>query len=165
MLDPTQVVASFDSASVLHAATVAALTVSLSAPRQLGPGGPMRKGGRSAAMVGLPVSIPESAPRRNQSGRLGDVNLSRRRGFVRGSLSERRYPPILLGSSNGALTHLPRRCRCPGCPTPCWCRSRGSAILTARTMRWSSVVPSRQRCWTAIPTSCCTTCTISCRTS
>jgi hypothetical protein len=117
-LDPKQVVASFDSASVLHAATVAALN-----------GQPFPNLG-STALAGLAVRAAGRMPwpvlRRIYTRigaseginprRLGDVDL----GAVAASFTERypkrRYPAILLGSSNGALTHLAAAMQVPWLP-------------------------------------------------
>jgi len=117
-LDPQRVVASFDSASVLHAATVAALN-----------GQPFPNLGNSA-VAGLAVRVAGRLPWSILRGvytrigaseginprRLGDVNLA----MVAKSFAERypkrRYPAVLIGSSNGALTHLAAAMQVPWLP-------------------------------------------------
>jgi hypothetical protein len=117
-LDPEQVVASFDSASVLHAAAGAALS-----------GQPFPNLGNSA-LAGLAVRAAGRLPWSILRGvytrigaseginprRLGDVNLA----VVAQSFAERypkrRYPAILLGSSNGALIHLAAAMQVPWLP-------------------------------------------------
>jgi hypothetical protein len=117
-LDPTQVVASFDSASVLHAATVAALN-----------GRPFPHLGSSAlaglavrAASRLPWSVLRSVYTRIGASeginprRLGDVNLAAVAGSFADRYPKRPYPAILLGSSNGALTHLGAAMQVPWLP-------------------------------------------------
>jgi hypothetical protein len=117
-LDPKQVVASFDSASALHAATAAALE-----------GQPFRNLG-SSSLAGLAVRaagrLPWSVLRRVftrigasegiSARRLGDIDLA----LVAKSFAERypkrRYPAIFLGASNGALTHLAAAMQVPWLP-------------------------------------------------
>jgi hypothetical protein len=77
---------------------------------------------------------------------------------------KQRYPAILLGSSNGALTHLAAAMQVPWLPDTVLVPVAHVGEI-ARIRRWSSVGLSHQHCWGAIPTSCCTTCTINCRTS
>jgi hypothetical protein len=110
-------------------------------PRQLRIGGPRRTLGWSTAMVGVAQHLHADRGLGGSPRRLIDVDLA----AVADSLAERhpkrRYPAILLGSSNGALTHLAAATRCCGCLTPCWYRSRESATLTVQTTRWTSVGP------------------------
>jgi hypothetical protein len=117
-LDPTEVVASFDSASVLHAATVAALN-----------GQPFPNLG-SSALAGLGVRAAARLPWPVLRGvytrigaseginpkRLGDVNLSAVAASFADRYPERRYPAVLLGSSNGALIHLSAAMQVPWLP-------------------------------------------------
>jgi hypothetical protein len=117
-LDPTEVVASFDSASVLHAATVAALN-----------GQPFPNLG-SSALAGLGVRAAARLPWSVLRGvytrigaseginpkRLGDVNLSAVAASFADRYPERRYPAVLLGSSNGALIHLSAAMQVPWLP-------------------------------------------------
>jgi hypothetical protein len=117
-LDPTEVVAGFDSASVLHAATVAALN-----------GQPFPHLG-SSALAGLAVRAANRLPwpllrsvytRIGASEginpkRLGDVSLAAVAESFADRYPRRRYPAILLGSSNGALTHLSAAMQVPWLP-------------------------------------------------
>jgi hypothetical protein len=48
--------------------------------------------------------------------RLGDVDLADAADWVAGHYPERRFPALLLGSSNGALTHLAAHCGVPWLP-------------------------------------------------
>ena len=107
-LDAEQVVASFDSASVLHAATAAALE-----------GQPFRNLG-SSAVAGLAVRAAGQLPWAALRGiytrigaseginprRLGDVDLNAVATSFAGRFPKRRYQAVLLGASNGALTYL-----------------------------------------------------------
>jgi hypothetical protein len=117
-LDPKEVVAAFDSASVLHAATVSALE-----------GQPFRNLG-SSALAGLGVRLAGRLPwsllrsvytRIGASEgisprRLGDVDLAMvARSFVE-PYPNRPYPAILLGASNGALIHLAAAMQLPWLP-------------------------------------------------
>jgi hypothetical protein len=117
-LDPKKVVASFDSASVLHAATAAALE-----------GQPFRNLG-SSALAGLAVRAAGRLPwvvlrsvytRIGASEginprRLADVDLAAVAKSFAERYPKRRYPAILLGSSNGALTHLAAAMQVPWLP-------------------------------------------------
>jgi hypothetical protein len=117
-LTPGKVVASFDSASVLHAATVAALE-----------GQPFPNLG-SSSLAGLAVRaagrLPWSVLRTIYTRigasegidpwRLGDVNLATVADSFAARYPDRRYPAILLGSSNGALTHLAAAMQVPWLP-------------------------------------------------
>jgi hypothetical protein len=117
-LDPKKVVASFDSASVLHAATVAALN-----------GQPFRNLGSSSS-AGLAVRAAGQLPWAMLRGiysrigaseginprRLGDVDLSAVAAAFAERYPKRRYPAVLLGSSNGSLTHLAAAMQVPWLP-------------------------------------------------
>jgi hypothetical protein len=117
-LDPKQVVASFDSASVLHAATAAALE-----------GQPFPNLG-SSALAGLAVRAAGRLPWSLLRGiytrigasegidprRLGDVDLAVVAASFADRYPTRRYPAILIGSSNGALTHLAAAMQLPWLP-------------------------------------------------
>lgn len=117
-LDPKKVVASFDSASVLHAATAAALE-----------GQPFRNLG-SSALAGLavrgagrlPWAVLRSVYTRIGASeginprRLADVDLAAVAKSFAERFPKRRYPAILLGSSNGALTHLAAAMQVPWLP-------------------------------------------------
>jgi hypothetical protein len=117
-LDPSEVVASFDSASVLHGATVAAIN-----------GQPFPHLGNSA-LAGLAVRTASQLPWSVLRGvytrigaseginpkRLGDVNLAAVAASFADRYPERRYAAVLLGSSNGALTHLSAAMQVPWLP-------------------------------------------------
>jgi hypothetical protein len=117
-LDPKKVVASFDSASVLHAATVAALN-----------GQPFPNLGSSSS-AGLAVRAAGRLPWSMLRGiysrlgaseginprRLGDVDLSAVAEAFAERYPKRPYPAVLLGSSNGALTHLAAAMQVPWLP-------------------------------------------------
>ncbi len=117
-LDPKQVVASFDSASVLHAATAAALQ-----------GQPFRNlGGSTAAGLAvraagrLPWSVLRGIYTRIGASeginprRLADVNLAAVAESFAERYPKRRYPAILIGASNGALIHLAAAMQVPWLP-------------------------------------------------
>ena len=117
-LDPKKVVASFDSASVLHAATVAALN-----------GQPFPNLGSSSS-AGLAVRAAGRLPWSMLRGiysrigasegikprRLGDVDLSTVAEAFAERYPKRPYRAVLLGSSNGALTHLAAAMQVPWLP-------------------------------------------------
>ena len=117
-LDPKQVVASFDSASVLHAAAAAALE-----------GQPFRNLG-SSTLAGLAVRAAGRLPWSVLRGiytrigaseginprRLGDVDLAGVAASFAERYPKRRYAAILLGASNGALTHLGAAMQVPWLP-------------------------------------------------
>src|SRR5215212_11200353 len=48
--------------------------------------------------------------------RLGDIDLDEVAGWVARTYPDRRYPAVLIGSSNGALTHLAAACGVPWLP-------------------------------------------------
>jgi hypothetical protein len=117
-LEPEKVVASFDSASVLHASTVAALQ------RQRFPhlGNPgaiailARIGGRLPwpllkqiyARIGGAEGIDPEV--------LGDVDMERIAASFADAYPGDRYPALFIGSSNGALTHLAAAMQAPWLP-------------------------------------------------
>jgi len=117
-LAPKQVVASFDSASVLHAAAAAALE-----------GQPFRNLGTSA-LAGLAVRAAGRLPWSVLRGiytrigaseginprRLADVNLAAVAESFTERYPKRRYPAILIGASNGALIHLAAAMQVPWLP-------------------------------------------------
>ena len=117
-LDPSKVVASFDSASALHAAIAAALrgrpfphlgnpTAYARAARVAGrlPWPLLR---RIYARIGAAEGI---APER-----LGDVDMDQVAESFAAAYPARRYPAVLLGSSNGALAHLAAALQAPWLP-------------------------------------------------
>jgi hypothetical protein len=115
---PEQVVASFDSASVLHAATAAALRgrpfPHLGNPAAYGR--LVRVGGRLPwpllkqiyARIGGAEGIPPE--------RLSEVDLSAVATSFAAAYPARRYPAVLVGSSNGALAHLAAALQVPWLP-------------------------------------------------
>lgn len=117
-LNPTKVVASFDSASVLHAATVAALR-GRSFPHLGNPGA-------YAAAVRLGGQLPWPLLRQLYA-RIGGaegirpeqldlVNLGAVAASFADAYPTRRYPAVLLGASNGALSHLAAALQIPWLP-------------------------------------------------
>ena len=117
-LDPKKVVASFDSASVLHAATAAALegqpfgNLGSSAL----PGLAVRAAGRLPWAVLRSVYTRIGASEGINPWRLADVDLAAVANSFAERFQKRRYPAILLGSSNGALTHLAAAMQVPWLP-------------------------------------------------
>jgi hypothetical protein len=117
-LAPKQVVASFDSASVLHATAAAALE-----------GQPFRNLG-SSALAGLGVRAAGRLPWSVLRGvytrigaseginpsRLTDVNMAAVAESFAERYPKRRYPAILIGASNGALIHLAAAMQVPWLP-------------------------------------------------
>jgi hypothetical protein len=97
--------------------------------------------------------------------RLADVDLDAVAGWLTEGYPPRRYPAALVGSSNGALAHLAAALQVPWLP--------GTVLVpVARTGdphrpvdALRSVNGSRRGCLRPIRTSCCTRCTIQCRTS
>jgi hypothetical protein len=117
-LDASKVVASFDSASVLHAATVAALD-----------GRPfphLGNGPATAAAVRLAGQLPWPILRRLYTRigasegipvrRLGDVDMDAVAASFADACPDRRYPAIMIGSSNGAMAHLAAALQVPWLP-------------------------------------------------
>ncbi len=117
-MQPQQVVASFDSASVLHAATVSALRGR--AFPHLGNPGLMgrlvRVGGRLPwpvlqriyTRIGGAEGIPPE--------QLGEVDMGAIASSFADAYPDRRYPAVLIGSSNGALSHLAAALQIPWLP-------------------------------------------------
>jgi hypothetical protein len=117
-LDAKRVVASFDSASVLHAATVAALN-----GEPFPNLGSSAVAGRAVRAVGrLPWSLLRGIYTRIGASegidprRLGDVDLAAVAASFADRYPKRRYQAILLGSSNGALAHLAAAMQVPWLP-------------------------------------------------
>jgi hypothetical protein len=117
-LPAREVVASFDSASVLHAATAAALR---------GQGFPHLGNGRvAAAAVRAGGRLPWPVLRRIYTRigaaegidprRLGEVDMAAVAHLFTSAYPRRSYPGALLGSSNGALTHLAAALQVPWLP-------------------------------------------------
>jgi hypothetical protein len=117
-LDPVKLVAAFDSASVLHAATVAALRGE--AFPNLG----------SSALAGLAVRAASKLPWAVLRGiytrigasegidpsRLGDVDMAAVAAAFADRYPKRRWPAVLIGSTNGALVHLAAAMQVPWLP-------------------------------------------------
>jgi hypothetical protein len=109
---PQKAVASFDSASAFFLALARALdardfphlgqprwkAVPVLASGLLPPGVRCRAYAIASGREGVPVD------------RLGDVDLAEVAAWVARTYPERRYPGVLIGSSNGALTHLAAAC-------------------------------------------------------
>ena len=117
-VDPARAVASFDSASAMHAATVAALN-GRSFPH-LGQGG---LSGAAARLGGrLPWPILRRAYTRIGASeglseqQVGQVDLAAVAGWLAGAYPALRYPGVMIGSSNGALTHLAAAAQIPWLP-------------------------------------------------
>jgi hypothetical protein len=117
-LAPRDVVALFDSATVLHAALAAALR-----------GEPFPHLGNSplaAAAVRIGGRLPWSLVRRVYTrvgasegldpDRLGDVDLAAVAQWLADGHPRRRYPAAFVGSSNGALAHLAAAAQVPWLP-------------------------------------------------
>ena len=117
-LDPVKLVAAFDSASVLHSANVAALR-----------GEPFPNLGGSA-FAGLSVRAASKLPWSVLRGiytrigasegidpsRLGDVDMAAVAAVFADRYPRRRYPAVMIGSSNGSLTHLAAAMQVPWLP-------------------------------------------------
>ena len=107
-LDPADVVASFDSATVLQAGLAAALRGR--AFPNLGNGAAAGAAVRAAGTLPWPVLrrlyTRIGASEALDAARLGEVDLAAVAGWLAGGYPRRRYPAVLVGSSNGALAHL-----------------------------------------------------------
>lgn len=117
-LDPEDVVASFDSASVLHAATVAALE---QRPfPHLGNPAPLASAARVGGRLPWPVLRRIYARIGGAEGidpaRLGDVDMQRVAASFADAYPSGRFPAVLVGSSNGALAHLAAAMQVPWLP-------------------------------------------------
>jgi hypothetical protein len=117
-LAPSRLVASFDSATVLHAGLAAALR-----------GRPFPHLGNNAAAAAavraagqLPWPILRTlytrigAAEGIQPDRLGDVDLGAVAQWLVDGLPRRRFPAVLIGSTNGALAHLAAAMQVPWLP-------------------------------------------------
>jgi hypothetical protein len=117
-LDPKKVVASFDSASVLHAATVAAL--------EHRPFSHLGNPDAVAALVRVAGHLPWPLLKQLYAriggaegvdpDLLGQVDLAAVAGAFADAYTAPRYPAVLIGSSNGALTHLAAAMGAPWLP-------------------------------------------------
>jgi hypothetical protein len=117
-LDPKKVVASFDSASVLHAATVAALE------RREFPhlGSPAVEGQAVRVVSHLPWPILKQIYARIGGAegvdpeRLGDIDMGEVAASFADAYTAPVYPGVIIGSSNGALTQLSAAAQLPWLP-------------------------------------------------
>lgn len=118
-LDAGQVIASFDSATVLHAGLAAALHGR--AFPHLG------HGALAGASIRVAGNLPWPLLRRLYTRigasegldprRLGDVDLNAVAKMLAAAYPQRPYPGVLIGSSNGALSHLAAAMQVPWLPT------------------------------------------------
>jgi hypothetical protein len=117
-LDPAKVVAAFDSASVFHAATVAALRQErfphLGNPAILAR--LTRAGGRMPWPILKQIYARIGGAEGIDPDLLGDVDLQRVAASFADGYPRRRYPAAFVGSSNGALTHLAAAMQVPWLP-------------------------------------------------
>jgi hypothetical protein len=117
-LPASRTVASFDSASAMHAATVAALNGSpfpnLGQGRAAGLGA--RLGGRLPWPVLKRVYARIGAGEGLTESQLARVDLGAVAEWLADAYPARRYPGVLLGSSNGALTQLAAAAQIPWLP-------------------------------------------------
>ena len=117
-LAPEKVVASFDSATVLHAGLAAALRGMPFPHLGNGPGAAaaIRTGGRLPWPVLRHLYTRVGAAEGIDPRRLGDVDLAAVARAARRRLPPRRYPAVMIGSSNGALAHLAAAMQVPWLP-------------------------------------------------
>ena len=117
-LPPDQVVASFDSASVLHAATAAALEgKKLPAPEQrAGRRGGDTRGGATAVAGAARDIHPNRGVGGDPAQSVDRVDLQQVAASFAEAYPARRYPAALVGSSNGALAHLAAAMQVPWLP-------------------------------------------------
>lgn len=117
-LTPSDVVASFDSATVLHAALAAALRGQ--------PFPHLGNGPAAGAAVRAAGALPWPLLRRLYTRigaaegldprRLGEVDLGAVARWLTDGYPRRRYPAVMVGSSNGALAHLAAAMQVPWLP-------------------------------------------------
>ena len=107
-LDPGKLIASFDSASVLHDAVITALKgrpfPHLGAPRWQALA--IRAGGHLPWPILRQIYTRIGAAEGIDPQRLGDVDMGAVAQWFADQVPDRRYPAIMIGSSNGALAHL-----------------------------------------------------------
>ena len=117
-LAPEKVVASFDSATVLHAGLAAALR-GMPFPH-LGNGpvaaAAIRTGGRLPWPVLRHLYTRIGAAEGIDPRRLGAVDLASVARWLADGYPRRRYPAVMIGSSNGALAHLAAAMQVPWLP-------------------------------------------------
>ena len=167
-LAPEEVVASFDSATVLHAGLAAALRGAPFPHLGNGPAAAaaIRAGGRLPWPILRRLYTRIGASEGIDPRRLGDVDLAAvADGWptaTRGGATR----PRSIGSSNGALAHLAAAMQVPWLPgTVLVPVSRDRGPAASRPTRCASASASRRGCWTRTRTWCCTTCTTRSRTS
>jgi hypothetical protein len=117
-LEPRDVVAAFDSASVLHAATAAALQRS-TFPHLGNPGAVAalaRLGGRLPWPILKQIYARIGGAEGVDPEQLGDVDMERVAASFTGAFDRDDYPALFIGSSNGALTHLAAAMQAPWLP-------------------------------------------------
>jgi hypothetical protein len=117
-LNPEDAFASFDSGSVLHAATDAALRGQRFPAMGQGrlTGIAARLGGHLPWPVLRGIYAQLGANEGLPPNRLGDVDLASVARWFADRYPERRFPAIMLGASNGALTHLAAAMQIPWLP-------------------------------------------------
>jgi hypothetical protein len=117
-LDPGDVVASFDSATVLHAALAAALRGERFPNLGSGPvaAAAVRVAGRLPWRVLRRIYTRVGASEGVDPARLGDVDLAALAARLADGYPHRPYPAVLVGSSNGALAHLAAALQIPWLP-------------------------------------------------
>ena len=117
-LAPEKVVASFDSATVLHAGLAAALRGSPFPHLGHGPvaAAAIRTGGRLPWPVLRHLYTRIGAAEGIDPRRLGAVDLAAVARWLADGYPRRRYPAIMIGSSNGALAHLAAAMQVPWLP-------------------------------------------------
>ncbi len=117
-VDPPRAVAAFDSASAMHASVAAALR-GQSFPH-LGQGNlaawATRIGGRAPWPVLRGIYARFGAAEGLRPQQLQTVDLAAVAGWLGDQVPARRYPAVLLGSSNGALAHLAGAMQVPWLP-------------------------------------------------
>ena len=117
-LDPKDVIASFDSASVLHAATVAALERRMFG--HLGQSQILGTGIRALSRLPWPLVRVVYARFGGAEGinpdDLGNVDMQRVAGSFADAYPGGRYPALFVGSSNGALMELAAAMQVPWLP-------------------------------------------------
>ena len=118
-LDPGKLIASFDSASVLHDAVIAALQGQpfphLGAPRRHALA--IRAGGHLPWPILKHIYTRIGAAEGIDPQRLGDADMAAVAQWFADQVPDRRFPAIMIGSSNGALAHLAAALDVPWLPT------------------------------------------------
>lgn len=117
-LPPQRLVAGFDSATVMHSATVAALRGQPFSHLGHGmlAGAAARAGGRLPWPILRRVYTRFGASESIPPARLADVDMAAVARWLTEQYPRHRYPAALIGSSNGALTHLAAATQVPWLP-------------------------------------------------